>query len=206
MQTPAQRFLQTGDRAPDIPKLAAPPILRTAPLAEQSPVPTAVSMKVFSVNQMTIKLDKIVPPSGNMMIAQQQIWLGPARAGQPVTFWANTSTIQILSAGTKLKTVPSRLNLDELHTLLDGEATQVDALPITTGPVTPGGPIETERLVNAVGHIGLANRQLSVGSQFAGRRLPIRVDNETIAEIPRTIRKDTTRHKAAKPFKQRKIN
>jgi len=43
--------------------------------------------------------------------------------------------------------------------------------------------------------IDIGNNQLTVG-----------VDGETVAVVPRTSRKETTRHKVAKPFKQRKTN
>ena len=294
-QTPAQRFARTRDHNAETPKLVAPPILRTAPQAEESPARPKTEVELVRVNELTIKLEKIVPPSGNMMIARQQIWLGPARAGQPVTFWANTSTIQVIYAETKIKAMPSRLSIDDLRTLLDGDATQVDALPITTGPIKPGQPIETDHLVNATGYIGLANRSIGIRSQFAGQRLTIRldstvlhlindgqllrslpsplgaadlthiqatrpagptpratdepitvqrrvssqgvfqingqkiragqthagktatidignnqltigIDGETVATVPQTSRKETTRHKVAKPFKQRKTN
>ena len=48
--------------------------------------------------------------------------------------------------------------------------------PVTTGPVTPSGPVEIERLVNACGLIALAGQQHPVGIQFAGRRVTVRID------------------------------
>jgi hypothetical protein len=47
---------------------------------------------------------------------------------------------------------------------------------VSTGPVTPGGPVEVERLVNACGLVALAGRQHPVGIQFAGRRVTVRID------------------------------
>ena len=42
--------------------------------------------------------------------------------------------------------------------------------------MTPGGPVEVERLVNACGLVALAGRQHPVGFQFAGRRVTVRID------------------------------
>ena len=36
-----------------------------------------------------VELDQVVPPSGNMWVAGRQFWLGPARAGLTVRFWAD---------------------------------------------------------------------------------------------------------------------
>ena len=36
-----------------------------------------------------VEFDKIVPPSGNMILAGKQFWLGPIRSGQVVRFWAD---------------------------------------------------------------------------------------------------------------------
>jgi transposase InsO family protein len=35
-----------------------------------------------------VELDRVVPPSGNLWIAGQQIWLGPAMTGRTVRLWA----------------------------------------------------------------------------------------------------------------------
>jgi hypothetical protein len=36
-----------------------------------------------------VEFDRVVPPSGNLSVARRQFWLGPARAGQTVRFWAS---------------------------------------------------------------------------------------------------------------------
>ena len=35
-----------------------------------------------------VELDRVVPPSGNLWLAGQQIWLGPAMTGRTVRLWA----------------------------------------------------------------------------------------------------------------------
>ena len=45
--------------------------------------------------------------SGNLALRRQQFWLGPARAGIPVTLWADAAVVHLLIDGVRLKTVPS---------------------------------------------------------------------------------------------------
>ena len=40
-----------------------------------------------------VEFDRVVPPSGNLWFARRQFWLGPARAGQIVRFWAGVDVI-----------------------------------------------------------------------------------------------------------------
>ena len=48
-----------------------------------------------------------MPASGNMWLAGKQFWLGPARAGLVVRFWASTQVIHLSIAGTRVKSVRS---------------------------------------------------------------------------------------------------
>src|SRR4029453_18481229 len=63
------------------------------------------------------EVDRVVPASGNLQVAGQQFWLGPHRAGQPVTLWIDTTTVHVALAGEHLKTVPSRLSTVDLARL-----------------------------------------------------------------------------------------
>jgi hypothetical protein len=118
----------------------------------------------------------VVPASGNLAVCGQQFWLSPARAGVTITLWADTTVVHLLLAGTRLKTMPSRLTPAHLRQLLAEGGRPAGPPPIVTGPVRPGGPVEVDRLVNGDGLIALANRQHPVGYQFAGRRVTVRLD------------------------------
>jgi transposase InsO family protein len=64
-----------------------------------------------------VAFHRVVPPSGNLQVAGKQFWLGPARAGLTVTFWADTDLLHLLLAGARVKTVRSHLSVADLATL-----------------------------------------------------------------------------------------
>jgi hypothetical protein len=55
-----------------------------------------------------MELDRMVPPSGNLWLAGQQIWLGPAMTGRTVRLWAGLDRVHVLLDGYRVKTLPSR--------------------------------------------------------------------------------------------------
>jgi hypothetical protein len=54
-----------------------------------------------------VELGRLVPPSGNLWIAGQQIWLGPALTGRAVRLWAGLTQVRVLLDGHRIKTLPS---------------------------------------------------------------------------------------------------
>ena len=46
-----------------------------------------------------VEFDRVVPPAGNMMMAQRQFWIGPARAGMVARIWADCDLIHVLIGG-----------------------------------------------------------------------------------------------------------
>jgi hypothetical protein len=64
-----------------------------------------------------VEFERVVPPSGNLQVAGKQFWLGPARSGITVTFWADTDVIHLLIAGTRLKSLRSLLSVADLAML-----------------------------------------------------------------------------------------
>ena len=46
-----------------------------------------------------VELDRVVPPSGNLWLAGQQIWLGPAMTGRTVRLWAGLDRVHVLLDG-----------------------------------------------------------------------------------------------------------
>jgi transposase InsO family protein len=189
MAFPAQRFTpRPADkrlplRLPSTLAFTAPPIAPASPASVPPPepgppVPPAV---VVSPNggdpvDLAVEVVRIVPGSGNLTVCGQQFWLGPDRAGAPITLWADTTVVHLLVNGVRLKTVPSRLSAAQLRQLLADGGRPAGPPPIPAAGTEPGPAIEVDRLVNATGLIGLAGRQHPVGIHLAGRRLTIRLD------------------------------
>jgi hypothetical protein len=67
--------------------------------------------------QLAVELDRVVPPSGNLWLAGQQIWLGPAMTGRAVRLWAGLERVHVLLDGYRVKTLPSRLDARDLARL-----------------------------------------------------------------------------------------
>src|ERR1700742_18100 len=134
---------------------------------EMGPAPRPASV--------TVELDKTVPASGNLQIKGQQLWLGPDRAGTPITLRIDTSHLRVFLAGVLIKTVASKLAVSDLHALVHaGHARLITAATPSHHQQT--GVIEVDRTVSAVGYVALANKQFSVGYALAGRRVTLRFD------------------------------
>ncbi len=58
-----------------------------------------------------VEFERVVPPSGNLQVCGKQFWLGPARSGVTVTFWADADVIHLLIAGSRIKKVRSHLSV-----------------------------------------------------------------------------------------------
>jgi hypothetical protein len=123
-----------------------------------------------------VEFTRVVPSSGNPTVGGQQFRLGPDRAGGRVTFWADTAVVHLLVNGVRLKSVPSRLTTAHLRRLLDDGGRPAGPPPLRTGNPQPGTAVEVDRMVNAVGAVGLAGRQHPVGYHYAGRRVTVRLD------------------------------
>jgi transposase InsO family protein len=146
------------------------------PLEPALPAPLVLSADGVDPVNLAVEISRTVPGSGNLTVCGQQFWLGPDRAGQPITLWADTSVVHLLVNGVRLKTVPSRLTVDHLRHLLADDGRPAGPPPIPTGDAEPAMALEVDRLVSANGLIGLAGRQHPVGIQHAGRRLTVRLD------------------------------
>src|SRR5271163_4385708 len=120
-----------------------------------------------------VELDRVVPPSGNLWIAGQQIWLGPAMTGRTVRLRAGLGQVHVMLCGHRIKTLPSRLDARDLARL-----TAAGARPAGPPPLPPasGDVIDVERTVNASGNVSLGDRILSAGLPLAGQRVTLRLE------------------------------
>ena len=129
---------------------------------------------------VAVEADRVVPPSGNLWIGGQQVWLGPALADRKVTIWVDETSLHVLAGGARIKTLPSRLGVAELARLAADGARPAGPSPLLPGT---GTAVEVERTVNATGLVGLAGAQLNVGYQLAGQRVILRMDGTQMMVI-----------------------
>jgi hypothetical protein len=176
---PADRFRPATSAVDGV----LPEVRVPAGLLTPSPVPAPRApidpdaMLVSADPAEPVEVDRVVPPSGNLMVGQQQIWLGPARAGLPVIVWADTDRLHVLGVdGGRIKTTASRLSQRDLARLRadGGRPGRPSPLPAVRPELPPA--VEVDRLVNVQGCVNLAGKQVSVGSLLAGQRVRLRLD------------------------------
>ncbi|MFC6539658.1 IS481 family transposase [Nonomuraea salmonea] len=160
---PATVPIPAGDHG-DQPERPAP-VLRTS---------------IDPLSRQAIEVDRIVPASGNLSIGGQQLWLGPDRAGLPITVWISTQRLHVFTTGGgRLKSVASRLTVKDLAALLaSGQARPAADDPVPEPPIEASA-VEIDRQVSSIGTISLASRALCIGAHLAGRRVTVRLDGIT---------------------------
>ena len=143
------------------------------PDADASPLLSGPAVDRVSAGAQAVELDRVVPPSGNLWLAGQQIWLGPAMTGRTVRLWAGLDRVHVLLDGYRVKTLPSRLDARDLARLAAAGASPAGPPPL---PPASGDVIEVERTVNASGNVSLGDHMLSAGLPLAGQRVTLRLD------------------------------
>jgi transposase InsO family protein len=179
MAFPASRFAPAVSPLP----LRVPPQLATASAqqaVQPEPPPARLPLAGQEAPPVAVEADRVVPPSGNLWVGGQQVWLGPALADRKVTIWVDETSLHVLLDGARIKTLPSRLGVAELARLACAGARPAGPSPLLAGTATA---IEIERTVNATGLVGLAGAQVSVGYQLAGQRVTLRMDGTQMAVI-----------------------
>ena len=178
--TPADRFAPVPDEQRQLVELWLPPTLEPAPPAETASA-GSVDEAAAAADPWSggpIELDQVVPPSGNMWLAGRQFWLGPARAGLTVRFWASTEVIHLSIAGARVKSVASHLTVTDLAQLAARGARNAGPPPIPT--LTPGEVVEVDRVISAAGTFALGGQVLVGAAILAGRRVGIRIEPTTL--------------------------
>jgi transposase InsO family protein len=143
----------------------------------QSPLPRSAAAQT-AARHGPVEFDRVVPPSGNMAVLGKQFWLGTARAGMTVRFWASTDVIHLTIAGARIKSVGSHLSTADLARLTADGA--VPAGPPPLPPAEPGAAIEVDRVVSRNGHVSLAGQPRIAAEILAGRLVGIRFENDTV--------------------------
>jgi hypothetical protein len=179
--TPADRFRPTPDKQRQLIELWLPPNLEPAPAATTTATTSQVEENRPPETAWTggpVELDQVVPPSGNMWLAGRQFWLGPARAGLTVRFWASTEVIHLSIAGARVKSVASHLTVADLAKLVAAGARNAEPPPIPT--LTDGEAVEVDRTISPGGTFALGGHVLVGAAILAGRRVGIRIEPTTM--------------------------
>jgi transposase InsO family protein len=177
MAYPAARFAPAADaiglRVPAELTRQGPPSV-SAPAPSPAGLAARPGQDACSDRQgRAVELDRLVPPSGNLWITGQQIWLGPALTGRTVRLWAGLTQVHVLLDGHRIKTLPSRLDARDLGRLIAAGAQPAGPPPL---PPASGDVIEVERTVNASGNVSLGDRMVSAGQPLAGQRVTLRLE------------------------------
>ena len=174
--TPAERFAPVPAGQRDLVGLWLPAALEST--NARSSTTASPPAKRMEWTGGPVEFDRVVPPSGNMIVGQRQFWMGPARAGMVARIWADCDLIHVLIGGIRIKTVRSHLSVNDLARLTAQGA--VPAGPAPLPPIEEGDAVEVERCVSRLGLVCLAGRQLLAAEILGGRRVGIRIEPATL--------------------------
>jgi transposase InsO family protein len=183
MAVPAERFSTARARQDEeLLPLRLPPVIALAPVpglpaaAEEPREAPPSAPRPYAGGP--VEFDRVVPASGNMQVAGKQFWLGPQRSGVTVTFWAGTDVIHLTIAGARVKSLRSHLSTADLAALAATGGRPAGPPPLP--PAEPGAAIEVDRTIAANGAVHLAGRYVPAAELLAGRRVSIRIEENTL--------------------------
>lgn len=181
MATPAQRFSTAKVKAEqELLPLRLPSVITLVPAPDQAtPEPgPAPEPEELPYSGGPVEFERVVPPSGNMAVAGKQFWLGTARSGMVVTFWASVDVIHLTIGGARVKSVRSHLSTADLARLAADGARLAGPPPLPAAE--PGTAIEVDRVVSKDGQVSLGGRYLIAAEILGGRLVSIRIEENTL--------------------------
>jgi transposase InsO family protein len=176
--TPADRFSPVPPAQRDLIELWLPPALTPAPAAEESPAPADTATAPGRWAGGPVEFDRVVPPSGNLWVAGRQFWLGPARAGMVIRFWADCQLIHLSAGGARIKTLRSHLSVADVAKLAAHGAVAAGSSPLP--PIEDGDAVEVERPVSRGGLVSLGPHRLLAAEILGGQLVSIRIEPATL--------------------------
>jgi transposase InsO family protein len=179
--TPSERFQPASAEQRELLPLWLPAALASAPEPTGTPtVERAVDAGAAPapVAGGPVEFDRVVPSSGNLFAMRRQFWLGPARAGQTVRFWAGVDVIHLTIAGARIKSLRSHLSAADLTQLARAGASPAGPPPLP--PAEAGAAIEVDRAVNKGGIVSLAGKQVLAAEILGGRPVIVRIEPATL--------------------------
>jgi hypothetical protein len=177
--TPAERFQPAPAKQRELLPIWLPGTLSAVPEPATEEAADA-EVAPAAVDGGPVEFDRVVPPSGNLSVAGRQFWLGPARAGQTVRFWASVDVIHLCIAGARVKSLRSHLSSVDLKQLADEGAAPAGPPPLPPVKSSDVDAIEVDRSVSGAGIVSLAGRQILAAEILRGRRVTIRIEPATL--------------------------
>jgi transposase InsO family protein len=175
--TPADRFTPVPPAQRELIDLWLPPALTPYPGGQGQPADTQPQAIIRQPGD-PVEFDRVVPPCGNMTVAGRQFWLGPARAGTVVRFWADCQLIHLSAAGARIKTLRSHLSVTDLARLAATGALPAGPSPLP--PVEDGQALEVDRPVSRGGLVCLGPHRLLAAEILGGQLVGIRIEEHTL--------------------------
>jgi transposase InsO family protein len=186
---PADRFAPLPQDQREVLPVWLPPTLTAAPALPAGPVTSgrdegpvtqsAGSPAGSGWEGGPVEFDAVVPPSGNMSVAGRQFWLGPARAGLTVRFWADLQVIHLCIAGARIKSVTSHLTVADLARLITTDqavAAGPPPIPSRRDGLGEGDAVEVDRVISPAATFAFGGRILTASTLLAGRQVGIRIE------------------------------
>jgi hypothetical protein len=146
-----------------------------------------------------VEIQRTVNATGTVSIAAKYHSVGQQFAGRRITLRMETTLAHVVLDGVLTRTIPLTLNPTQ-RARLQGARTPSRA------PLFDQRPTRVQRTVSCRGGTQIIGQRVQVGLRYAGQIVTIEVDETTlrvydqhehlIKNLPRTSRKEVTRHKA----------
>jgi transposase InsO family protein len=185
--TPADRFTPAPQQDRGLVDLWLPATLEAAHAIDAEPAQPRAGSTVAAVSPAAtraqwhggpVEFDRIVPPSGNLWVAGRQFWLGPARAGTVIRFWADCQLIHLSAGGARIKTLRSHLSVNDLARLAANGGAPAGPSPLP--PIEDGQAVEADRPVSRGGLVSLGRHRLLAAEILGGQLVGIRIEPATL--------------------------
>jgi hypothetical protein len=182
--TPADRFAPVPAAQRNLVSLWLPAALEDAGAPAPQPAGAGAAEDISVPGSApqgggAVEFDRVVPPSGNLQVAGKQFWLGPARAGTVIRFWADCDLIHLSAGGTRIKTLRSHLSVADLRRLAASGAVPAGPSPLPQH-AADGRAVEVERPVSRGGLVSLGPRRLLAAEILGGQLVGIRIEPATL--------------------------
>src|SRR3954471_24500005 len=180
--TPAERFQPASEEQRELLPLWLPARLGAVPApAANDSVARAIDAGATPpvIEGGAVEFERVVPPSGNLMVCRRQFWLGSARAGQTVRFSGSVDLIPLTIKRARVKSLRSHFSVADLAQLVRDGARAAGPPPLPPADIDEAA-IEVDRAVNNSGLVGLAGQQILAAEILGGRPVIVRIEPQTL--------------------------